>query len=73
MKITQNTDVTFDLKTVGIIIFFVAGLAAEYYHLKSEIEEAKELPRIETSEIEDRLSELESRFRVLDSTTKKKK
>lgn len=73
MKITQSTDVTMDLKTIGIIVFFVIGLVTEYLHLKSEIEEAKQLPKIEVSDIEGRLDEIEKRVSILDAQTKKKR
>jgi Na+/glutamate symporter len=73
MKITQSTDVTMDLKTIGIIVFFVIGLVTEYLHLKSEIEEAKQRPKIEVSDIEGRLDEVEKRVSILDAQTKKKR
>ena len=73
MKITQSTDVTMDLKTIGIIVFFVIGLVTEYLHLKSEIEEAKQLPKIEMSDVDDRLKDIEKRISALDAQTKKKR
>jgi len=44
-KISEDTQVTLDLKTIGLIIGGVISLAAMYFALKSEIEIAKELPK----------------------------
>jgi hypothetical protein len=43
-QIGENTKVTLDLKTIGIIIGFTISLATTYFTLKSDIALAKELP-----------------------------
>ena len=44
-KISEETNVTLDLKTIGIIIGFVMSLATVFFTLKAEIALAKELPK----------------------------
>ena len=44
-QIGENTKVTLDLKTIGIIIGGAVSLATMYFTLKSDIALAKELPR----------------------------
>jgi hypothetical protein len=43
-QIGENTKVTLDLKTIGIVIAGAVSLAAMYFTLQKEIEIAKELP-----------------------------
>jgi hypothetical protein len=52
MKVSEDTNVTLDLKTIGIIIGFTISLATTYFTLKSDIALAKELPKPEVSKIE---------------------
>lgn len=44
-KIGEETNVTLDLKTIGIIIGFVMSLATVFFTLKADIALAKELPK----------------------------
>ena len=44
-KIDENTELTFDLKTIVLIIGGVASLIALYFALQKDIEKAKELPK----------------------------
>jgi len=44
IQIGENTKVTLDLKTIGIVIAGAVSLAAMYFTLQKEIEIAKELP-----------------------------
>lgn len=44
-QIGEETKVTVDLKTIGIVIAGAVSLAAMYFALKAEIEVAKELPK----------------------------
>ena len=44
-QIGENTKVTLDLKTIGIVIAGAVSLAAMYFTLQKEIEVAKELPK----------------------------
>ena len=43
-KIDEGTQITLDLKTIGIILFFVATVVGMWFSLQASIEEGKELP-----------------------------
>jgi len=43
-KIEEGTQITLDLKTIGIILFFVATVIGMWFSLQASIDEAKELP-----------------------------
>ena len=43
-QIGEDTKVVLDLKTIGLIISFVIGLATTYFTLKSDIALAMEMP-----------------------------
>ena len=43
-QLGEDTKVTLDLKTIGIILFFVATDIGMWFTLQADIEEAKELP-----------------------------
>ena len=43
-KIGEETQVTLDLKTIGIIVGFIITIAGMWFGLKADIAEAKELP-----------------------------
>ena len=45
VKISEDTNVQLDLKTIGIIIGFVISLATVFFTLKADISLAKELPK----------------------------
>jgi len=45
MNLSEKTQVTLDLKTVGIVIGGAVSLAALYFTLQKDIELAKELPK----------------------------
>ena len=51
-EINENTQVTLDLKTVGIIIAGALSLAGMWFALQADIQEAKELPKPEISRTE---------------------
>tara|TARA_R110000796_G_scaffold62237_3_gene143609 strand:- start:268 stop:576 length:309 start_codon:yes stop_codon:yes gene_type:complete len=51
-QIGEETKVTLDLKTMGLIVGFTISLATTYFSLKSEIILAKELPRPEITALE---------------------
>ena len=51
-QIGEQTKVTLDLKTIGIIVSFVATACGMWFGLKSEIAEAKTLPKPEISRTE---------------------
>ena len=56
-KISENTNIQLDLKTVVAIIMVTASFVGMYYTLQADIEEAKELPPIEVSRLEYELKE----------------
>jgi copper chaperone CopZ len=43
-QIGEDTKLTLDLKTIGMIIGFIVTLAGMWFGLKADIAEAKELP-----------------------------
>ena len=45
MNLSEKTQVTLDLKTIGIVIGGAISLAALYFTLQKDIELAKELPK----------------------------
>jgi hypothetical protein len=51
-QIGENTKVTLDLKTIGIIVGFTISLATTYFTLKSDIAVAMTEPKPEISKIE---------------------
>ena len=56
-KISENTSVQLDLKTVIAIIMITASFVGMYYTLQADIEEAKKLPPIEVERLEYDLKE----------------
>ncbi len=44
-KLSEKTEITLDLKTIGIVIGGAISLATLYFTLKKDIELAKELPK----------------------------
>lgn len=57
MKVSENTSVQLDLKTVIAIISITASFVGMYYTLQADIEEAKSLPPVEVSRLEYELKE----------------
>ena len=43
-QVSEETKITLDLKTIGVILFFVATVIGMWFTLQSDIEEAKNLP-----------------------------
>ena len=43
-KIDEGTQITLDLKTIGILLFFVATVVGSWFTLQADIDEAKKLP-----------------------------
>ena len=43
-KIDEGTQITLDLKTIGILLFFVATVVGMWFTLQADIDEAKKLP-----------------------------
>tara|TARA_R100000951_G_scaffold63141_1_gene52925 strand:+ start:22190 stop:22597 length:408 start_codon:yes stop_codon:yes gene_type:complete len=57
MKVSENTSVQLDLKTVIAIISITASFVGMYYTLQADIEEAKSLPPNEVTRLEYELKE----------------
>ena len=57
MKVSENTSVQLDLKTVVAIISITASFVGMYYTLQADIEEAKKLPPTEVTRLEYELKE----------------
>ena len=51
-QIGEETKITLDLKTIGILLFFIATVIGMWFSLQADIEEAKELPAPEIQRIE---------------------
>ena len=51
-KISENTEVTLDLKTIGMIVGFTISLVTMYFTLKADIANAAELPKPEVTQVE---------------------
>ena len=43
-QISEETKITLDLKTIGMIVAFVVTIAGMWFTLQADIKEAKELP-----------------------------
>ena len=56
-KISENTNIQLDLKTVIAIIMVTASFVGMYYTLQADIEEARKLPPIEVTRLEYELKE----------------
>jgi hypothetical protein len=52
MKISQNTELKIDLKTILGIIMFTASLVGMYYTLQDDIADAKKMPKAVIDRIE---------------------
>ena len=66
-QIGEDTKVTLDLKTIGMIITFVVMLAGMWYTLQADIAEAKELPLPEIDRIEYDLKDELIRQTIMDT------
>ena len=66
-KIGENTNITVDLKTIGMIIGFTITLASMYFVMQADIAEAKELPRPEISKLEYDLKDELIRATIMDT------
>ena len=66
-KIGENTNITVDLKTIGMIIGFTITIASLYFVMQADIAEAKELPKPEISKIEYDLKDELIRQTIMDT------
>lgn len=65
-KISEETEVQLDLKTIGMIVGGAIALAATYFTLTAEIELAKELPKPDISRTEFDLKDELIRSTIID-------
>ena len=65
-KISEDTEVQLDLKTIGMIVGGAIALAATYFTLTAEIELAKELPKPDISRTEFDLKDELIRSTIID-------
>ena len=66
-QIGEDTKVTLDLKTIGMIVTFVVMLAGMWYTLQADIAEAKELPEPVIDRIEYDLKDELIRQTIMDT------
>ena len=71
-KISENTELQLDLKTISIIIGGAVTLAAMYFTLQKDIDLAKELPKAEVSRTEYDLKDELIRTTIMDIDDKVK-
>jgi len=65
-KISENTEIQLDLKTIIIIVAGAISLATMYFTLQKDIQLAKELPRPEVSRTEYDLKDELVRSTIMD-------
>ena len=51
-QIGEETKITLDLKTIGVVLFGLATVIGMWFSLQADIQEAKELPEPEIQRIE---------------------
>ncbi len=51
-QVGEDTKITLDLKTIGIVLFGLATVIGMWFTLQADIQEAKELPEPEIQRIE---------------------
>ncbi len=66
-KIGENTNITVDLKTIGMIVGFTITIASLYFVMQADIAEAKELPKPEISKLEYELKDELIRNTIMDT------
>ncbi len=64
-KISEETNVTLDLKTISMIVGFTVSISSMYFVLKSDIARAMEEPKPEVSKVEYEYKDLLVRESVL--------
>ena len=69
-KISENTELTLDLKTLVIIVTFVVTVVGMWFALQKDIDLAKELPKPEVSRTEYDLKDQLIRETIMNTGTK---
>ena len=65
MNVSENTKLTLDIKTIGMIVAFTISLATTYFTLQAQIQQAMEEPKPEVTAIEYEYKDLLVRESVL--------
>ena len=71
-QIGEDTKITLDLKTIGMLVAGAVSLAAMYFTLQKDIDLAKELPKPEVSRTEYDLKDELIRSTIMDIDDKVK-
>jgi|TARA_B110000259_G_scaffold171286_1_gene202640 hypothetical protein len=66
-QIGEDTKVTLDLKTIGILFFFIVTVVGMWFSLQADIQRAKELPEAEIQRIEYDLKDELIRETIMDT------
>jgi hypothetical protein len=66
-QVGEETKITLDLKTIGIILFFIATVIGMWFSLQADIEKAKELPTPPIERIEYDLKDELIRQTIIDT------
>ncbi len=66
-QVSEETKITLDLKTIGVVIFTLATVIGMWFTLKGDIQEAKELPLPEIDRIEYDLKDELIRQTIMDT------
>jgi|TARA_R110000851_G_scaffold241967_1_gene394548 hypothetical protein len=69
MKLSEKSEITFDLKFILLIAGGLLSLSATFFALKADIEEAKELPKMPMSSQEIKLKDELIRATILNIAT----
>ncbi len=66
-QISEETKITLDLKTIGMIVGFTVTIASMYFVMQADIAEAKELPKPPISKTEWELKDELIRNTIMDT------
>ena len=72
-QIGEDTKVTLDLKTIGMIAGFIVMLAGMWYTLQADIAEAKELPKPDITRMEFNMKDINVRNTIMETRDDVKK
>ena len=67
MKLNEKSEFTVDLKLIILVVSMVISLSATYFTLQADIEEAKKLPKMPSSEKEFELKDALIRQTILNN------
>jgi len=67
-EVSENSKFTLSLKSIGILLTMVATIIGMYWSLSMEIQEAKELPKVEIPDPEITRQELDLKLELISTT-----